>query len=236
MLNSRIILRKLNQLTMMGKYSTSTETGAKQFSPSADRNKQPILEKLIQIHQGEQNYEKKVLEISSGTGQHIVHFARHFTQWTWQPSDYTEQYVASVRAYIADEQLNNVKQPILVDVTTDCSTWGEDGSLVGTLDLVVNMNMIHITPIECTHGLLRNAGILLKPGGRLVTYGPYAVDGVLEPESNVNFNARLQDENPFWGIRDVALLKNLCVEHGLVFKDMFDMPANNKCLCFVKGD
>jgi hypothetical protein len=52
-------------------------------SPSAERNKGPILTVLERVlpRSG------LVLEIASGTGQHVVHFARALTELTWQPSD-----------------------------------------------------------------------------------------------------------------------------------------------------
>ena len=55
----------------------------KPFSPSCERNRDPILEVL-------HNYfaeVRSVLEIGSGTGQHAVHFARAMPWLRWQCSD-----------------------------------------------------------------------------------------------------------------------------------------------------
>lgn len=52
--------------------------------------------------------------------------------------------------------------------------------------------MVHITPWSCAEGLFASAGKLLKPGGIMVTYGPYAIHGEITPESNVNFNEALK--------------------------------------------
>ena len=112
---------------------------------------------------------------------------------------------------------------------------GRMGNLKNLLfDFILNVNMIHITPIDCTVGLFKAVGNLLKRGGKLMTYGAYAVNGVLTPESNVNFDKYLRSTNSAWGVRDVSLLKNLASENEMILEKMIDVPSNNKCLIFVK--
>src|SRR5215470_1728903 len=53
-----------------------------------------------------------VLEIGSGTGQHVAHFARTFPQLLWQPSDVDMEMRRSVSAWIREERLTNVREPI----------------------------------------------------------------------------------------------------------------------------
>ena len=52
-------------------------------SPSAERNKGPIAEILMRVlpAQGE------VLEVSSGTGQHVLHFAQAMPHIRWHPTE-----------------------------------------------------------------------------------------------------------------------------------------------------
>ncbi len=70
-------------------------TAARQHSPAAERNKQPILEVLKQLLPAT-SAKGLALEIASGTGQHGAHFAAGLPDWTWQPSDPNAQALASV--------------------------------------------------------------------------------------------------------------------------------------------
>lgn len=94
--------------------------------------------------------------------------------------------------------------------------------------------MIHITPIECSEGLFRNAGKLLKKNGLLITYGPYAENGVLEPQSNIDFDLNLKSRNSSWGIKDIRDLKVIAQKYGIAFREYYNMPSNNKTIVWKK--
>ncbi|XP_029990395.1 methyltransferase-like 26 [Sphaeramia orbicularis] len=197
---------------------------------AAERNKEPILAVLQDsVNTGRP---LQALEISSGTGQHVTHFAQALRNITWQPSEYDRQSLASIEAYRAHYRLNNVKPVIHLDASLPYEYWG--GIQAESLDLVVNINMIHISPIACTEGLFKGAGAVLKPQGLLLTYGPYAVNGHITPQSNVDFDYSLRQRNPEWGLRDISFLRSIAERNGLFLEKMVDMPANNKCLLFRK--
>ncbi|KAL5280272.1 hypothetical protein ACFFRR_004318 [Megaselia abdita] len=204
----------------------------KQTHPSADRNSKPILEILQKVFDTK-TPGLKLLEISSGHGQHTGFFCEFFPNIRFQPTEHDQSLLPSIEAYAKDASNKNVEKPFQLDVTQDFHNWTvkfEESSF----DYMMNINMIHITPIECSEGLFRNAGRLLKPGGFLVTYGPYAENGVLEPESNVAFDQNLKSRNPSWGIKDIKDLKEIARTNGIEFKEYFNMPSNNKTIVWQR--
>ncbi|XP_042589131.1 methyltransferase-like 26 [Cyprinus carpio] len=168
------------------------------------------------------------LEISSGTGQHVSHSAKAFPNL--QPSEIEAHSISSIESYRQYHKLHNVKPPIYLDVSQSWENWG--GIQTKSCDLIVNINMMHISPLACTTGLLNGVGKILKPQGLLLTYGPYAFNGSITPQSNADFDHSLRYRNPEWGLRDVSILKTLGQGNGLRLE--VDMPANNKCLLFHK--
>lgn len=205
---------------------------AKLIYPAADRNKDPILSVLLRYIQRGPN--QTFLEISSGSGQHIAHFAPHFPQVTFLPSEIEPNCLQSIAAHC--HGLGNVLPPVKIDITTDYQTWPGYGNIFQekSFDYIYNANLIHISPFKCSEGLFRNAGHLLKSNGILFTYGPYGFDGQIFPESNVRFDHNLKSQNPEWGVRDLNDLKKLASHNGIQLTEIIDMPANNKTLIWKR--
>ena len=194
----------------------------KNFAPAADRNKDVIAASLVELLPAS----GVVLEVASGTGQHAVHLARQFPRLQWQPSDADPAQIDSVRAYRSDAGLDNVLEPVLLDATSDA--WPVD-----RVDAVFNANMIHIAPWGACLGLLSGAARVLEPGARLMTYGPYRIDGHMV-ESNRRFDRMLASMDPEFGVRELRDVERAANERGLVLERTVEMPANNLIVVWLR--
>jgi SAM-dependent methyltransferase len=203
--------------------------------PAAESNKQQILDILLD-NIIPASTPVSILEIGSGTGQHIVHFAAYFPLATFQPSDIDPRYLNSIQAYINEYEINaftkNVLSPISIDVLSTTTLNNQ------SFDFIYCSNLIHITPIECTQGLFCLAERVLKSKGSLITYGPYGLpgDGRITPKSNRRFHAYLKMQDSKWGLRGIDELATIANDHHIQLKQIFDMPFNNKILWWIKKD
>jgi SAM-dependent methyltransferase len=200
---------------------------ARQFSASAARNCGPIRDVLTRVLPGRGN----VLEIGSGTGEHVICFAKALPKLVWLPSDPDASSRASIEAWIASEQLANVCAPVAIDVRR--AVWGvEDDAPFGSM---ISLNMVHIAPWEAALGLLAGAARLLRPEGVLFLYGPFMLGRTHTAASNAAFDADLRRRDSRWGLRDVDDLVAEAEPHGLELREVVAMPANNLSLVFVKA-
>jgi cyclopropane fatty-acyl-phospholipid synthase-like methyltransferase len=190
-------------------------------SPSAARNRDPILAVLRQHLDGAHT----VLEIASGSGEHVVHFAAALPGVTFQPTDPDGPSRASVDAWVAERGLANVRPALALDVTAQ--PWP-----VAEADAVVCINMIHISPWAATLGLMRGAAQVLPPGGVLFLYGPYRRGGAHTADSNAAFDANLRGRNAAWGIRDLEAVAEAAEAEGFGAPVVVPMPANNFSVIF----
>ena len=202
-------------------------------APAFHRNHQPIwavLEKFLAGKSGE------VLEAGSGTGQHVVEFARHSPDITWWPSDFNAQHLASVAAWRAHAKLPNIRPPLRIDLSDPswCPAM-QDGNGPGELLAVFCANVIHIAPWRVAEGLVAGAACYLRTDGRLFLYGPFKRDGKHTSLSNAVFDASLRDRDPEWGVRDIADLERLAADVGLARIETAEMPANNLVLVFERS-
>ncbi|MFM0228933.1 DUF938 domain-containing protein [Paraburkholderia sediminicola] len=205
---------------------TDSHPALRQHSPSAERNREPILAVLREVLPPT----GRVLEIASGTGQHAICFAGALPGLDWQPSDLDADARASTAAWIAHEGLANVRAPLALDVHQ--RDWGVN--TLDQFDAVVCINMIHISPWSATQALFAGASRRLVDGGVLYLYGPYKRGGAQTSPSNDAFDQQLRSRDPAWGVRDMEAVVALGASVGLVCDEPIAMPANNFSLVFRK--
>lgn len=197
---------------------------ARRHSPAAERNGPPLLAQLQRLLPPA----GLMLEIASGTGQHAAFLSEGLPGWQWQPSDFDAAALPSIAAWC--QGLPRVRPPITLDVLAD--DWA---GAPAPVDAVFCANMIHIAPWACTAGLMRGATRHLAPGGVLLTYGPYLVDGEPTAPSNLAFDADLRARNPAWGLRRLADVAAEAAAAGLALHERVDMPANNLLLAWRRA-
>jgi hypothetical protein len=191
-------------------------------APAAQRNREPILGVLREALPDSGT----VLEVASGTGEHVAFFARELSELAWQPSDPSPEMRESIAAWCTG--LPNVMTPLDLDASAE--NWP-----VSRAEAMVCINMVHISPWAATEGLMRGAGRILASGAPLVLYGPYRRAGrELEP-SNAAFDQDLVRRNPAWGLRSVEQVGECAALHGLRLERVVEMPANNLSLVFRKA-
>ena len=199
------------------------QSGGKRFAPSAERNKGPILDVLGRVLRGP----GVVLEIASGTGQHVVHFAKALPGLDWQPSEPDPELRESIALRVREERLANVRPPMDLDVTR--LPWP-----LRKAAAVLCINMIHIAPWSATLALLEGASALLPAGRILFLYGPYRRFGRHTAKSNEQFDADLRARDPEWGLRDVEAVSEAAATSGFALSEVVEMPANNLSLIFKR--
>jgi hypothetical protein len=218
---------------------------ARRSAPAAMRNRGPIAAVLADWTPDR----GIVLEIASGTGEHAVHFAKAFPNLEWQPSDIHPDALSSIRAWREAAGLPNLREPVAVDAASP--EWPIDradavlsinmdsdscdhpkGADKGGFDVVLNLNMVHISPWSAALGLLDGAARVLNRGGALILYGPWLQAGVEPAPSNLAFDQQLRERDPAWGLRPVEDFEAAASQRGFTLEQTRAMPANNLMLLF----
>lgn len=186
------------------------------FAAATARNREPILSVLQRVVPER----ARVLEIAAGTGEHACFFAERLPVAEWQPTDPDAASRASIDAWRAHLGATRVLPALELDVERE--PWP-----VSRADVVVCINMIHISPWQSTLALLAGTARVLPPGGVLFAYGPFRRSGAHTAPSNAEFDASLRARDPRWGVRDLEAIEAAALEEGLSLEEVLAMPANN---------
>ena len=196
----------------------------RQYAPATLRNRDFILDVLRDVLPKT----GLILEIASGSGEHIVHFAKNLPSLVFQPSDPDADARLSVAAWVKATDVSNVRSPIALDASNP--VWP-----IASADGIICINMIHISPWEATVGLINGAAAVLPPGSPLYLYGPYISEGFATAPSNQAFDRSLRDRNQNWGLRDLEAVAAIAQSVGFSAPVITEMPANNLSVVFLRG-
>ena len=193
----------------------------RQYAPATVRNRDFILDVLRDVLPTT----GIILEIASGSGEHVVHFARNFPSLAFQPSDPEPDALRSIAAWVKAAQVTNVRAPIVLDASQ--SPWP-----IASAEGIICINMVHISPWDAALGLIRGAAAILPPGSPFYLYGPYKREGFATTPSNQAFDRSLRDRNPTWGLRDLEAVTAVAQSVGFSVPTITEMPANNLSVVF----
>ena len=194
----------------------------KPTAPAASRNTAAILDVLS----SELAEACDVLEIGSGTGQHAVAMAAAMPQLVWQTSD-LDAHHAGIEAWINDAGLDNVRDPITLDVLT-AELPPEH------YDAVFSANTAHIMSFGAVEKMFALVATTLRPSGLFCLYGPFREQGSFSTDSNAAFHRSLTASDPAMGIRDLEALDELAATGRMQRARRYAMPANNLLVVWQK--
>jgi Protein of unknown function (DUF938) len=166
-----------------------------------------------------------ILEVASGSGEHVIHFAKNLPALVFQPSDADPDALLSIAAWVKAAGVTNVGAPISLDASR--SVWP-----IASADGVICINMVHISPWEATLGLIKGAAAVLPPASPLYLYGPYIHEGFATAPCNQAFDRSLRDRNQTWGLRDLESVSAMARSVGFSAPIITEMPANNLSVVF----
>lgn len=190
-------------------------------APAAARNADAICAVLLQHAPAT----GRALEIASGTGQHVVVFARALPGLHWQPTEIDPARRISIDAHVTEAGLANVAPVRHLDACAP--DWHADS---GPYDLIVLVNLLHLISDAEGRQVLNGVAAALAPGGVFVLYGPFKRSGELISEGDRRFDAELRGADPLIGYKDDLEVAGWLGNSGLEPAHSVGMPANNLAL------
>ena len=191
------------------------------FSPSADRNKEPILEVLKKVLRPE---DQRLLEVGAGTGQHAVYLAPFFPKMEWTPTEVAEN-LPLLRERIKQSGIPNITTPFRMTV-------GQDDFPIRTFDVILTINTFHIMHWKECKTFIKLISGRLQEGGKVLIYGPFNYNGKFTTPSNEEFDKALREKDPQSGVRNFEDVLNAMFKNGFELLKDVEMPSNNRMLVF----
>lgn len=138
-----------------------------------------------------------VLEVASGTGQHVAAFAKAFPALDWVPSDVDADQRRSIAAWQMKSGLSNVADPLAIDVG---APWPV---APGFAQVVLTINLLHLIPDHFVTRLFQQARTALSSHGRIIIYGPFLRGQDYASDGDQSFDTSLRAHDPAIGYKSV---------------------------------
>ncbi len=169
----------------------------------------------------------RVLELGSGTGEHVLLLAAAYPALEWQPSDPDPEARASIAAWSAEARLPNLLPPLGYDLRTEL--WHHRPA-----SAVRCVNVLHVAPPACVDALCRGAARALPTDGPLAIYGPFTRRGRPLSGRLARLHATLRAHDPALGVREVGALEEAARRHGLALDEERAMPEEGDLLLVLR--
>jgi SAM-dependent methyltransferase len=218
---------------MKGMYDWADEDGAvgAKHSASFARNHAAILDVLRRDFFPTLKPGSRVLEVGSGTGEHVALWAQTYPELVFLPTEMTPEGRASTAAHC--RELKNVVLPV---AQLDLLGEGPVPAVLRSCEAVLAVNVFHVV----AHEALQRFADICAGSAVVGVYGAFTRHGgQFNAASNEAFDATLRKTNPAFGLRDVETqVAPAMAAHGFRLTAVYNMPANNFLLVFrsPKGD
>jgi len=201
------------------------ESGEKLSAPSALRNRGAIVQAMRPFMPATGS----ALEIASGTGEHVVHYAAAFEGIIWQPTELADDRLASIAAWCGESGQRNILAPKFLNAAI--SGWA--GGFAAQ-NVIILSNLLHLISQSEAETVLNEATKALAAGGVLLVYGPFLRGGAFAGAADQRFHESLRASDPEIGYKSFQAIQGLFAASGLAAADPVEMPANNLLLAAHK--
>lgn len=190
-------------------------------APSARRNAQAIRDVVARTISNTGH----VLEIASGTGEHIVGLGQAHPGVTWQPTDIDPDRLVSITAWIAAQGGENILPPRELDVSQPGWSHG-----FAPQDAVLLSNLLHLVSADVAQNVVHETAAVLKPNGVSIYYGPFMRGQDFASPGDQQFHQSLVSQDPLIGYKSLVQVQSWQIAAGLQPSTPVPMPANNLIL------
>jgi cyclopropane fatty-acyl-phospholipid synthase-like methyltransferase len=199
-------------------------------SPAFDRNgsvlfqclmKEDVFCQRVELEANERSapseHMTSVLEIGSGTGEHMRFWAQSLPKVKFFPSEISPLGREAIQANCKNVS-NIVLPPLSIDLLDTASTFAPE------VDVVIAVYLFHVVPISA----IERFAALCEHAKVVAVYGAFARHGQFTSSGNKQFHKMVSKANSDFGLRDVENeMIPTFAKHGLMIEKILEMPEEN---------